>query len=216
MNYQTNSQGNGTNGYNSTTQTVNESGGKKFCIRCGSENNASAKFCIRCGASMDNTPYQENNVPNYGEYAMPQPQVQANAAHGNKRMLLLGGVIIIVIIVAIIAIVSATSSNVDKRIVGKWRCSTDKTVGTIEFKKNGKFIADEGSDVESRGTYRTEDGVIYCTFTYYAGETISALEQAVDEYNYRVVDSNTIEIEKEYITSMWEVKTTWVEYWRVE
>lgn len=216
MDYQTNGQEYGTNGYNSVTQTVGGNGEKKFCIRCGSENNASAKFCIRCGASMDNTPYQENNVPNYNEYGMPQPQAQANVASGNKRMLLLGGVIIIVIIVAIIAIVSATSSNVDKRIVGKWRCSTDKTVGTIEFKKNGKFIADEGSDVESRGTYRTDDGVIYCTFTYYAGEAISTLEQPVDEYNYRVVDSNTIEIEKEYITSMWERKTKWVEYWRVE
>ena len=74
----------------------------------------------------------------------------------------------------------------------------------MQFKENGVYIGNEGTDKEERGTFTTENVVIYITID---GEEY--------ECNYRVINDDRIEIERKFYNSNWKAYYEYVEYYRV-
>lgn len=187
---------------------MNEMQGKKFCTKCGTENDVNSRFCNKCGENIENV-FSAGNYTQNDFNGNPMP---TNAGYGtstvsggaigiNKNVLIIGGVVLVVVVLLIAMVASLFSSKVDSRIVGKWR-SDDGAV--FVCKRNGTFIGNPGESDEKTGKCKTEDGVIYVTIR---GETV--------ERRYRVVSSNCIEVENDYLTSSWQWKTKWVEYWKI-
>jgi len=120
-----------------------------------------------------------------------------------KRVAVFG--IIVAVVAAIIAFSSTyTAPNIDKQIVGKWQYGSNEEAVT-EFKRNGTFIGNPGTEYEETGTYTAMDGVITVI-----------IDGEINEINYEVIDSDKIKVERSYITSDWERKYRWETLYRVD
>lgn len=140
------------------------------------------------GAIADNTVVIQNETKNMSSI---------------KRVAVFG--IIVAVVVAIIAFsFTYTAPNIDKQIVGKWQYGSNEEAVT-EFKRNGTFIANAGTEYEETGTYTAMDGVITVI-----------IDGGINEINYEVIDSDKIKVERSYITSDWERKYRWETLYRVD
>lgn len=114
--------------------------------------------------------------------------------------------VVLVVIIGAVAIFkdgASTNPDVDERIVGKWRYNSNAEAVT-QFKSNGVYIGNEGTDDEERGTFRTENGVLFIT--------VNGNES---EYNYRVMSDDIIKIERKFYNSNWSLYYEYVEFYRV-
>ena len=133
----------------------------------------------------------------------PAYQYQNETASKTRMKKFIPLAVIAAVIVGIIVFsTSYTAPNIDKRIVGEWECTDEEFEGTVmEFKRNGTVVLSAGSDDEEKATYTAENGVL--TFN---GEV---------QWNYRVVNSNIIEIERYHISSSWEKVYKWYRFRRI-
>ncbi len=97
-----------------------------------------------------------------------------------------------------------TAPGVDKALVGKWQYGSNEEAVT-EFKRNGTFIGNAGTEYEEIGTYTANDGVITVI-----------IDGEINEINYQVIDSDRIKVERSYITANWERKYRWETLYRVD
>ncbi len=139
----------------------------------------------------------------YSQMGTAQPYQNETPSRSRVKKFIPLAVIAAVIVGIIVFSTSYTAPNIDKRIVGEWECTDEKFEGTVmEFKRNGTAVISAGSDDEEKATYTAENGVI--TFN---GEV---------QWNYRVINSNIIEIERYHISSSWEKVYRWYTFRRVD
>lgn len=120
-----------------------------------------------------------------------------------KKLAIVG--IIMAIIIAVVVAMTYTAPGVDKALVGKWQYGSSEEA-TFEFKRNGVFIGNAGTEYEETGTYTVSDNVVYTT-----------IDGEITEHEYRIISSDKIQIEREYIdTYNWERKTKWETLYRVK
>lgn len=130
-------------------------------------------------------------------------EVGQSSLYDTKKIAIAG--IILAVIVAIVAtMMTYTAPGVDKDIVGKWSYG-DSSGMTLQFKRNGVFIGNEGTDYEEKGTYTADDGVIYIV-----------VDGNTTDHEYKVIDSDEIQIYRSYIASNWERKYYWQTLYRVK
>ncbi|MBQ7976550.1 MAG: zinc-ribbon domain-containing protein [Clostridia bacterium] len=144
-----------------------------------------------------NYSYQEN-------YHYQETYKSSESNFVNKALFYGIGCIVFVIVIVAVAIIHAASnsSDIDQRIVGKWRYNSNAEA-IMEFKSNGVYIANEDTEYEETGVYTTEDGVIAIM-----------IDGEESERNYRVINSDNIQIERSYWGGMdWE--TEWVDLYKV-
>lgn len=146
--------------------------------------------------------YDEDN----GEASSNNAAVMQNDAN-NK---LTRGVAVFVVIATVAAIIigfsfTHTAPGIDKQLVGEWQYGdTDEHV--LEFKRNGVYIGNSGTEYEETGTYTATDGVITLL-----------IDGEINEIRYKIINSDKIQIEREYIDySTWERKTKWETLYRVD
>lgn len=161
----------------------------------------SAEAAVSAGADTPDEDAEEGVTRLSYQVDAGDEQAEGAGSGMSKKVLAIAGAAIAAVI--LLAALFSGGSGGDKRLVGKWRFNSNEDA-VIEFKRNGTYINNAGTEYEERGTYRTEDGVIYVTID---GEEV--------EYNYRMDDSDTLEIEREY-WSGWNWSSKWVEFWRVK
>ena len=117
----------------------------------------------------------------------------------------IGLAIVIPVVALIIFLVSSsTAPGIDKDIVGKWQYG-DSREQVMEFKRNGVYIGNKGTEHEEVGTYTAQDGVISVK-----------IDGEVTDREYRVLDSDVIQIYRSYLTSNWQREYRWETLYRVD
>lgn len=157
-------------------------------------------------AILENEPIEEqigiNGNQELNDSVFQSPNSNTSSTNNKKNY-----IVAVAALAAIIAIVTAmtyTAPGIDKDIVGKWQYGSNEEAVT-EFKRNGTFIANAGTEYEEVGTYTAKDGVITVV-----------IDGSINEINYEVIDSDRMKVERSYVTSNWERKYRWETLYRID
>lgn len=133
----------------------------------------------------------------------PSTSEHTSSPKPKRNTLIALGAVVVVVIGVIIWAFSSAAPGVDKQLVGTWEYENNDESQLI-FKRNGSCTSNPGTGYEEIGTYTAN------------GETLTIVSDGeINEFEYRLVDDDVLQIKRTHYTSSWETYTSWDKFYRV-